>query len=143
MMMSKIRTIAGGLALFAFFSGAAQAGMAIIAHPSNPIAGISAEETAKIYLGKSASFDNGRAATPVDQTAGPTRTKFNAQVLQKDDRELKAYWSKLLFTGKGRPPEEIGDDAAVKAWVAKTPSALGYVDGKVVDSSVKVLLIVP
>ncbi len=141
--MSKIRTIAGGLALLAFFSAAAQAGMAIIAHPSNPIAGISAEETAKIYLGKSASFNNGRPATPVDQAAGATRTKFNTQVLQKDDRELKAYWSKLLFTGKGRPPEEIGDDAAVKAWVAKNPEGLGYVDGKVVDGSVKVLLILP
>lgn len=141
--MSKIRSIAGGLALFALLSAAAQAGTAIIAHPSNPIAGITAEEAAKIYLGKSNSFANGRAATPVDQGAGPTRTKFNQQVLQKDDRELKAYWSKLLFTGKGRPPQEIGDDAAVKAWVAKNPDALGYVDGKVVDSSVKVLLILP
>lgn len=141
--MKKIRTIAGGLALFALLSATAQAGMAVIAHPSNPIAGISADETAKIYLGKSSSFNNGRTATPVDQTAGPTRTKFNAQVLQKNDGELKAYWSKLLFTGKGRPPEEIGDDAAVKAWVAKNPNGLGYVDGKAVDSSVKVLLILP
>lgn len=141
--MNKIRTMAGGLALFAFFSAAAQAGVAIIAHPSNPLAGITAEETARIYLGKSGSFNNGRPATPVDQTAGPTRTKFNKQVLERDDSELKAYWSKLLFTGKGRPPEEVGDDAAVKAWVAKHPEGLGYVDGKVVDGSVKVLLILP
>lgn len=141
--MKKIRTIVAGLVLSAFFSTAAQAGMAIIAHPSNPLAGITAEEAAKIYLGKSVSFNNGRSATPVDQTAGPTRTKFNKQVLDKDDGELKAYWSKLLFTGKGRPPEEVGDDAAVKAWVARHPEGLGYVDGKVVDGSVKVLLILP
>ncbi len=141
--MKKIRTIVAGLLLSAFFSTAAQAGMAIIAHPSNSLAGITAEEAAKIYLGKSASFNNGRSATPVDQTAGPTRTKFNKQVLDKDEGELKAYWSKLLFTGKGRPPEEVGDDAAVKAWVARHPEGLGYVDGKVVDGSVKVLLILP
>lgn len=141
--MNMIRNVVAALALFAFFNAAAQAGLAIIAHPSNPLAGITEEEAAKIYLGKSASFNNGRPATPVDQVEGPTRTKFNTKVLQKDDRELKTYWSKLLFTGKGRPPEEIGDDAAVKAWVAKNPSGLGYVDGKVVDGSVKVLLILP
>jgi len=64
-------------------------------------------------------------------------------VIKKDDSALKVYWSKLLFTGKAQPPDEIGDDAAVKKWVATNPDAIGYVDGKFVDSSVKVLLIIP
>ena len=134
------------LAIAAFFgaTAAAHAGLAIIAHPSNPIAGITADEAAKIYLGKSKSFANGRRVVPVDQReGGRSRKKFYKSVVKKDDRALKSYWSKLLFTGKSKPPEVIGDDRAVKKWVAEHPNGLGYVDAKVLDRSVKVLLVIP
>jgi ABC-type phosphate transport system substrate-binding protein len=122
---------------------AAEAALAIIAHPSNSISGISADDAQRIYLGKTGEFANGRRAAPVDQSAGASRTKFLKSVLQKSEGELKGYWSKLMFSGKGQPPREIGDDAAVKAWVAGNPDAIGYIDGKFVDGSVKVLLIIP
>jgi ABC-type phosphate transport system substrate-binding protein len=122
---------------------AAEAALAIIAHPSNSISGISADNAQRIFLGKTSEFANGKRATPVDQTAGASRTKFLKSVIQKDEGELKAYWSKLMFSGRGQPPKEIGDDAAMKAWVAGNPDAIGYVDGKFVDGSVKVLLIIP
>ena len=64
-------------------------------------------------------------------------------MIQKSEDELKGYWSKLMFSGKGQPPREVGDDAAVKAWVASNPDAIGYIDGKFVDGSVKVLFIIP
>ena len=122
----------------------AYAALAIIVHPSNNMAGITAEETANIYLAKVGVFSNGKRAMPVDQSANsPARKKFYSTVIKKDDSTLKVYWSKLLFTGKAQPPDEIGDDAAVKKWVATNPDAIGYVDGKFVDSSVKVLLIIP
>lgn len=141
--LKKIAVLAGALALAAAGS-AAHAALAIIAHPSNPAAGVTAEEAEQIYLGKSRALANGHRITPVDQTVGTaSRVKFYRSVLKKDERELKAYWSKLIFTGKGQPPREVGDDAAVQAWVASHPDAIGYVDGKFVNSSVKVLLIVP
>ncbi len=122
----------------------AHAALAIIVNPGNTMAGITAEQTADIFLGKVGVFPNGQRAMPVDQTAGsPARRKFYHSVVKKEGSDLKIYWSKLLFTGKGQPPNEIGDDAAVKSWVADNPEAIGYVDGKFVDKSVKVLLIIP
>ena len=122
----------------------AQAGMAVIAHPSNPLAGISQEQLAKIYLGKTRQFSDGKPVTPVDQREGGVlRNKFYKTVTDKDEAAVKAYWSKLLFTGKAQPPRDVGDDDGVKAWVAKNPDGLGYVDGKALDKSVKVLLILP
>lgn len=129
---------------FATTGMAAQAALAIIAHPSNPVAGISPDQAAQLYLGKTGELANGNRVVPVDQAPGtPSRTKFYKSVIKKDEGELKAYWSKLLFTGKGQPPRDAGDDAAVQAWVAAHPDAIGYVDGKFVDKNVKVLLIVP
>ena len=123
---------------------AAQAAVAIVAHPSNSVSGIRADDAQRIFLGKSGEFANGRRAAPVDQTPGTaSRTKFMKTVIQKSEDELKGYWSKLMFSGKGQPPREVGDDAAVKAWVASNPDAIGYIDGKFVDGSVKVLFIIP
>lgn len=142
-LLKKIALFAGVLVL-ATTGIAAHAALAIIAHPSNKAAGITMEEAAQIYLGKSRELANGRRVAPVDQSVtSASRAKFYQSVVKKDERELKAYWSKLIFTGKGQPPREIGDDAAVQAWVASNPDAIGYVDGKFVNSSVKVLLVVP
>lgn len=135
-----------GLLFVALFAPAlgAWAALAIIAHPSNTAVGLTADEIAMIYLGKTQSFPNGRSAVPLDQSAGSSsRATFLEKVLNKNEAALKAYWSKLMFSGKGSPPPEIGDDQAVKTWVAKNPNAIGYVDGKVLDNSVKVLLIIP
>lgn len=136
-----------GVVVATVFLGATatvQAGTAVIAHPSNSLAGISQEQLAKIYLGKTREFSDGKPVTPVDQRQGSViRNKFYKTVTDKDEVAVKAHWSKLLFTGKAQPPQDLGDDESVKAWVAKNPEGLGYVDGKVLDKSVKVLLILP
>ena len=132
------------LAAFMDVSAAAQAGMAVIAHPTNSLAGITQEQLAKIYLGKTREFSDGKPVIPVDQREGSViRNKFYKTVTDKGESAVKAHWSKLLFTGKAQPPRDLGDDDGVKAWVAKNPEGLGYVDGKVLDKSVKVLLILP
>lgn len=123
---------------------AADSALAIIAHPGNPIAGITQEEVAHIYLGKTSTFPDGSRATPVDQPLqSPSRQKFYSRVVKKTNAEVTAHWSKLMFTGMATPPTVLKDDAAVKAWVAGNPEGLGYVEGKIVDASVKILLIVP
>lgn len=130
--------------IWASLSLAAHAGLAIIAHPSNPTTGITSDEAARIFLGKTRVLSSGQPVTPVDQSrSSPARSKFYHSVVQMDDRAVTTYWSKLLFTGKGQPPKELGGDEDVKEWVSKNPDGLGYVDGKVLDRSVKVLLIVP
>lgn len=140
----KISLIAVVALLFGGAVFEASAALAIIAHPSNKLSGISAEDAAHLFLGKTGEFSNGQRATPVHQAGNaPSRAKFLKGVLKKDEDELTAYWSKLQFSGKGQPPRELADDAAVKAFVVGNPDAIGYVDGKFVDGSVKVLLIVP
>lgn len=122
----------------------AMAEIAIIAHPGNPLDKISRDEVARIYLGKTRNFPSGEAVHAVDQIAGTEiRSDFYRKVVDKQESRLKVYWARLMFTGKGRPPKAIGDDSAVKTYIAEHENALGYVDIKSVDRSVKVLLIVP
>ncbi len=146
-MVRLLKKLAVLLLVIAGFSGAmnvANAALAIIGNPANPLEGISAADVAMIYLGKSDEFPDGRRVVAVDQYRhSPVRAEFYRKVVGMGPVEIKSYWSKLIFSGKGQPPQNVGGNEAVKRWVASHPNGLGYVDGKVLDRTVKVLLIVP
>src|SRR5262245_57934534 len=117
--------------LFALYVGAssAVADLVVIVNPDNPLASLSAEDAKRIYLGKDKEFPNGERIAAADQSySSPSRKKFYADVIQKSESQLKAYWSQMIFTGKDTPPDVVGNDAAVKKWVAENKNAIGYVD---------------
>jgi ABC-type phosphate transport system substrate-binding protein len=118
--------------------------VAVIVHPSAGFDSLTEEEVSRLFLGKSKSFPAGASAVPVNQNEGSaTRDKFNETVCKKNASQYKAYWSQLVFTGKGTPPKDAGDDAAVKALVAANPNMIGYIDSSAVDASVKVVYKIP
>ena len=145
--MKPLRNFAAHTALAAsllFGAAGVQAELAIIAHPSNPLNSIEPAEVERLYMGKSRTFPGGGSVKPVDQAPGnPMREKFFAAVLDKTEAQVTGYWSRRMFSGKGTPPDTLADDLAVKARVASDPATIGYVREDVVDSSVKVLLLVP
>jgi len=121
-------------------SSLASTEVAVIVSASNGNASIDQATISKIFLGKAKSFPDGAQAVPVDQDDGSaSREAFNSTVLGKSASQLKSYWSRLIFTGKGTPPKQSGDDAAVKALVAANPNLIGYIDASAVDGSVKVV----
>lgn len=133
------------ICLFTFclslLSVSARSDIVVVVHPDNSIEAISKEESAKIFLGKQKSFVNGRTAVPLDQEEGSSnRDKFYATVTNKTDSQLKSYWSRLIFTGKGHPPRSVSDSNEVKAAINADPNVISYIDAKHVDSSVKVVL---
>ncbi|WP_300433457.1 phosphate ABC transporter substrate-binding protein, partial [uncultured Thalassolituus sp.] len=99
-----------------------------------------ADTISRIFLGKTSSFPDGSPAVPVDQSEGSdVRNDFTDKVLGKNASQLKAYWSRLIFTGKGTPPKEVGNNAAVKSLIAANPNMIGYIDSSAVDDTVKVV----
>ncbi len=122
----------------------AQAELAVVVHPGNPATALDLEEVKRIFMGKSNNFPGGQKVTPVDQRDGsPVKESFITKVLQKDAAQLTSYWATLIFSGKGKPPAAVGNDADVINWVKDHPDGLGYVDAAAVNNSVKVLLRVP
>lgn len=145
--MSKLQNVfSKTLAVVLLLAGVqvVRAEIAIITHPGVKEIGLSREKVADIYLGKKKTYTNGARIEPVDQSPDtPVRDKFYRAVVRMSDSEVNRYWSKLKFTGKGKPPRVIMGDEAVKNWVASNPGAIGYIDGKYLDKSVKVVLIIP
>ncbi|QFI40334.1 phosphate ABC transporter substrate-binding protein [Moritella marina ATCC 15381] len=123
----------------ALFSGVAQAGVVVIGNPSGPDA-LSKSQVSKLYLGKSKKLPNGSKASVLEQAKGSTvRDDFHGAITGKSDAQLQAYWSRLVFTGKGKPPKSLSSSALVKNSVASNINAIGYIDEADLDASVKVV----
>lgn len=116
----------------------ASAEIVVIVNKDNPASRMFSEQASQFFLGKSAMF------TPVDQAEGSKiRADFYQKVADKDPAQVKAIWSKLVFTGKATPPKEYKSNAEVKKAVAEDPKAIGYIDKSAADDSVKVILTLP
>ncbi len=128
------------IALTLLVSSVAFADMVVIVSAKNANYGLDKIDIEQIFLGKKSAFPDGAKAVPVDQNEdSAVRTAFNDKVLGKTSGQLKAYWSRLIFTGKGTPPKEAGADADIVKLVADDPSLVGYVSASAVNGSVKVV----
>jgi ABC-type phosphate transport system substrate-binding protein len=119
-----------------FFS---HAELVLVVHPSND-ATIDIKTAQRIFLGKESKFSNGKEALPINQAPeSATRASFDTDTLGRSSTQVAAYWSKLVFTGKGIPPKEVANDAEVIAVVASNQDAVGYVDSASVTGAVKAI----
>ena len=91
-------------------------------------------QVCQAYLGKT------KTPTPINFTEkNALRDEFYARACKKDPVQVQAMWGKLIFTGTGTPPAEVDSAAAMKKAVAADPNAIGYIDRKDADASVKVI----
>jgi len=116
------------------------AGVAVIGNRSLGVNSLSLSDVSRIYLGKSSVLGDGTYVIPIDQSVGTAaRDAFYANVIKMTEVQAKAYWARVIFTGKGQPPQQESSDSAVKELVAQNPSFIGYIDESAVDGQVKVL----
>jgi hypothetical protein len=118
--------------------------LVVIVSARSPVTALRADQVAAIFLGQSPRFPDGVEAVPLDQHLGaPLRDEFYLRVTSKTPALLKAWWSKMVFTGRGQPPAEAADSAAVRRRVADHPDTLGYIDRAALDPSVRAVLVLP
>lgn len=124
------------------FTQTARAELVVVVSAKNPLTTLSEDQVASIFLGRSGYFSGSNdAAMPVDlPDDSPARSEFYRQVTGKSASQLKAYWSKLIFTGQAQPPREVADAAALKKLLDTRPAAIGYIDKNEVDASLKIVL---
>jgi ABC-type phosphate transport system substrate-binding protein len=127
-------SIALGLAL------PAQAQVVIIS-AKNPISKLTKEQVAQIFLGQAKTFVTGGMAEPLDLAEGSElRRDFYQKALNKPPAQMKAYWSKMEFSGSGHAPKALANSADVVKLVAENPRYIGYVEAGAVNAGVKVVL---
>jgi hypothetical protein len=107
----------------------------------SPVGTLSKSQVADLFLGRTLRFPDGTQAVPIDQEEGsPARDEFYATFTGKSPAQLKAHWSKIIFTGRGKPPKAVSNSLEVRKLIAANPRAVSYIERSAVDSSVKVLV---
>jgi len=129
-----------GLILFASVEALADSlVLAVIVNPSRPD-NLDRTDVARIYLRTRRFWSDGSPIVPLNLEAeSPTRVAFTSRVFSLDPEHLAAHWNAQYFHGIF-PPTVLTTAAAVKRYVATDPRAIGYVDVRDVDDTVRVIL---
>jgi TonB family protein len=114
----------------------------VIANGSVKADAISATEVKSIFLEEYGSLRDGTHVEPVLEKDGPVHEAFLREYLGGTDDDLQNYYRALVFSGRGSMPKQLGSDAEVVAYVARTKGAIGYVSAETIGEDVKTLTIV-
>jgi ABC-type phosphate transport system substrate-binding protein len=129
-----------GLLLWSGVAGAAE--LVVIVSARSPVSALRPDQVADIFLAQTGRFPDGEPAVALDLPLGvPLRNEFYSKMAGKSPALMKAYWTKMVFTGRGQPPRELPNSAAVRKMVADNPSMIGYIDRAALDASVKVVTV--
>jgi ABC-type phosphate transport system substrate-binding protein len=136
---SRFRVNVFGLAL-ALSSGAAVADVVAVVSAKSAIASLNSGQMADIFLGRMSHFPGGALAVPIDLREGsPERDEFYLTIAGRSSAQIKAYWSKIIFTGRGQPPRTVANSLEMIKVIASNPAAIGYIDASLLDDSVRAL----
>lgn len=118
------------------------ADVVVIVSSQSPVTMLTRAQLADIYLGRLNRLPEGGSVVPVDQKEGSDlRAEFYSEYLGQSPAQIKAHWSKLIFTGRGQPPRSVADGSAMIDLIAANPAAVGYVDPEHVNDDVRIVSI--
>lgn len=114
--------------------------LVVIVRADAPVQSLTKDEVERIFLKKLKVFPSGGEAVPIGQAAAvETNEHFYAKISRKSKIELKAYWARLMFTGRERPPKDGTNNEGVKRLVAADAKAIGFIDEANMDKRFRVV----
>ncbi|MDO8862824.1 hypothetical protein Q6D67_14025 [Haliea sp. E1-2-M8] len=126
------------LCLFVCLLGAsARAELVVIMHPDSAPPRLDRQAIVNIFMGRHFRLPGGGAVVPVDSQC--CREEFYRGLVDKTLPEINSYWARLVFSGRGSPPQQIADSAEVLELVSQNPGLIGYVERSVLDARVAVV----
>mgnify|MGYP000123093648 CR=1 FL=1 len=130
------------IAMFGFLCcGAARADVVVVVDAKSGVERLTQDEVINIYMGRHRKLPSGMTALPIDQPlAGGLRAEFYRKLVDKDLADINAYWARLYFSGKTRPPLQAGSASEVLSLVTGNPGGIGYLERSQVDARVKIVL---
>jgi len=117
--------------------------IAIVANTSFNTEKISQNKIQKLWLGKTKKLPNIGRVYIIDQKPNNSITKlFYKRIIKKKPNQIKAYWAKFQYIGKGFPPRTVESDSDVIQWLLDNKNGIGYIDRNSVTDDLKVLMII-
>lgn len=128
--------------LMAWLPGGANAEILVVASKGAEVAGITLEDVRQLFSGTKRSI-GGIDMTPVDLSPeSPVREEFYQQVMNKNAAQMRSYWARMTFTGRGNPPRAVNTVRELTTLLSPSGSQyIGYVNREDVSEDMAVLFV--
>lgn len=117
--------------------------LVLVANARNPAMELSHERAENLYLGTTTTLADGTPVKLMDLPNGASRDDFYLKLTGKNPAQIRAYWSRLVFTGRALPPREASSIAEARQWLIDTPNLVGYMERSDVPPGARILLRLP
>jgi ABC-type phosphate transport system substrate-binding protein len=124
-----------------FFSlSVASAEFVVVVNKDNTINTLSKREVIDIYMGRYLTFPDGEIAQPVDlPSKSQLKNDFYLQLVNKNEQKINAYWARLLFSGRAKPPIVASSIADALDKLHTSQYSIGYIPEEELTDAVKVV----
>ena len=114
--------------------------LVVVAHPDYQES-ITRKDLYRLYFGKRTSQAGGTQLIPILNDGDEELLQhFSSTMLKRSSQQLRSYWARQLFTGKGTPPVRVKNSIDLKELIAANPKFIGYLWESDLDASVRVVL---
>ena len=97
------------VSLLMLLSTSALGDVVVVVNKDSLITSLNDLQVANIFLARTNRFPNGEKSKPIELKKGDARSHFYQNISGKTPKQLTAYWTTLVFSGKGRPPKGFTD----------------------------------
>lgn len=115
----------------------------VVVGKDSPISSLSESQLRQLYLegsGRIGGISVKALDLPEDNRA---RKDFYQEAVGKTPAQMKSYWARMIFTGRGAPPRMVSGNRAMQVMLENNPELIGYLPGDQVSSGLKVLYRLP
>ncbi len=121
------KAVIGSILALSLFAATARADIVIISHKNVSETALSKDYVQDIFLGKRVQWQDNSTIHVFVLKDPDIHEQFLKQFIHKSESQWKAYWKRMVFTGRGLPPKSINTEAELIDVVGKTAGAIGYV----------------
>ncbi len=99
--------------------------LAVVTRKDTPIHALTRQQVADLFLGRRRISVQGQPLMPIDLSDPTLRQDFYKRTAEMSVLRVNAYWARLVFSGKGRPPPKLSPDQATMR-VQSRPNTITY-----------------
>lgn len=115
----------------------------VVVNKDSLITSLNDVQVANIFLARTNRFPNGEKSKPIELKQDGTRLHFYQNISGKTPKQLTAYWTTLVFSGKGRPPKSFTDYNEFLKTFSLESGAITYLELSQVTENMKIVYTFP
>ncbi|MGX5173277.1 hypothetical protein ACUR5C_04510 [Aliikangiella sp. IMCC44653] len=112
----------------------------VVTHKNNSLDKLAYEEVVDLFMGKTHSSPSGELIKPLEISENQAlKRDFYANLTGLSLARVNAYWSRIQFTGRMRPPLAVDSAQQALAYLEKNKDAVVYIYQQDVTEQLKVV----